>query len=423
MKGKLLGTCSHSNVFCINPYELIRKYRCDSCGEIMMCACEQEFAHQFLPHQLSFGYELDTRRKIQVTLGFQKGICNTCRGIPEKAHHKAPLYGRTSKIVRYYWREIHFETIRRFAEWAKSQGYADWLKARFENNEKYSCIEKDVVSAILVLHERTPKYAYHDESPDEIMTKYQVETVKFNGVHVKKPERGVSIREDGRLFSPEEFVTYKFEQSGYKSIFAESVPFHALFGIFMWLLIQDHSDLNVRMVSFGDRSASEQKLRGKQIRTFLPEDFGTSGYGIRRAKAIDEHFVSLLNFRTKDDLLWAFDYWVEPSEDLRQYLWAHREEDVAKAKEIALLLPIDVTLRILRYLVGNYWKRYLGWPDLIVHNNNEFFFAEVKSSKDKLSEEQKNWIRMNSTELHLPFKLVKIHNVSPDGGQVPATER
>ena len=375
----------------------------------MMCACDQEFAQRFLPHQLSFGNELDTRHKIQVTLGFQKGICNTCRGIPEEAHPKAPLYGRTSKIVRYYWREIQFETTRRFAEWAKSQGYTDWLKAHLENKEKYDCIEKDIVSELKALHAQSPKYVYREESQDEIVTKYQVETVKLDGVYVKKSERGVAILESEKLFSAEEFAACKFEQLGYKIIFAESVPFHALFGIFMWLLIQDHSDPNVRMVGFGDRSAFEQKIRGKQIRTFIPEDFGKPGYASRRAKAIDEHFASLLNFGTKDNLLWLFDYWVEPSADLRQYLWAHRDEDVAKAREIASVLPIDVTLRILRYLVGHYWKRYVGWPDLIVHNDSEFFFAEVKSSKDKLSEDQKNWICMNSTELHLPFKLVKIH--------------
>jgi len=401
--------CSHPNVVCINPYELIRKYRCSSCGEIMMCACEQEFAQQFLPYQLNSANELNTGRRVQVTLGFQKGICNTCRGIPEEAHPKAAIYGRTSKIVRYYWREIQFETIRRFAEWAKAQGYVGRLKAHLENKEKYDHIEKDVISEFKILHAQSPKYVYREESQDEVVTKYRVETIRFDGVYIKQSERGVAILEDGKLFSAEKFVAYKFERSGYKIIFAESVPFHALFGIFMWLLIQDHSDPNVRMVGFGDRFAFEQKTKGEQIWTFLPEDFGKTGYASRRAKAIDEHFASLLNFETKEDLLWSFDYWVEPSIGLRQYLWAHRDEDVKKAREIVSVLPIDVTLRILRHLVGNYWGRYIGWPDLIVHNDSKFFFAEVKSSKDKLSEEQKNWIRMNSSELHLPFKLVKIH--------------
>lgn len=175
----------------------------------------------------------------------------------------------------------------------------------------------------------------------------------------------------------------------------------------MWLLIQDPSDHKVRMVGFGDRAAFEQGVKGKEILTLLPEDFGTPGYALRRANAIEKHFAMLAG--PKEELLWTFDYWVDPSTKLRQYLWAHRPQDVSKAREIISILPADFTRRILRYLVGDYWGRYCGWPDMVVHNQNEFFFSEVKSSKDKLSEDQKNWIRGNSTELHLPFKLIKIH--------------
>jgi hypothetical protein len=44
-----------------------------------------------------------------------------------------------------------------------------------------------------------------------------------------------------------------------------------------------------------------------------------------------------------------------------------------------------------------------------VHRGNEFFFAEIKSSGDKLGKKQKRWIRDNHRRLHFPFKLVKVH--------------
>lgn len=408
MKAELLNTCLHTNIFCINPYELIRKYKCDSCGEIMMCECEKKFALRFLPHQLKQGTELDTGFRIPVTLGFQKNICNTCRGKPEEAHPKAQLYGRTSKILRYYWREIHCETIRQFAEWAESQGYPDWLKARPENKEEYNSIEKGVIKKIKVLHDQMPKYTFMEESQQKVLCDCNVEIVQLKGVHVKRERQRVGILEGKQIYSPEEFAANYFKQQGYETIHAESVPFHALFGIFMWLLIQDHCDPLVQMVGFGDRTAYENGIKGKQIQTFLPQDFGKPGYALRRVEAIDEHFSSMLDFHDKDDLFWAFDYWIEPSLGLRQYLWAHRERDLTRAKKIVSTLPIENTLKILRYLVSNYWQRYLGWPDLIIYNDNDFFFAEVKSSKDKLSECQKSWIRANNTELHLPFKLIKI---------------
>jgi len=190
-------------------------------------------------------------------------------------------------------------------------------------------------------------------------------------------------------------------------IFTESVPFHVLFGTFMWILIQHPSDPRNRIVGFGNRHSFDSGEPGVQIWTTLPEDFGSPGYGERRAAEIEVHLTSISV--QKDDLFWLFDYWTSHSEDFRQYLWAHRSEDVQKAREILSILPPATVLRILRYLVTDYWGRFVGWPDLLVHNEKGFFFAEVKSSSDKLSEDQKNWIRGNDAELELPFAMVKIH--------------
>lgn len=154
--GESLNTCSHPSVSCINPYELIRKYRCNSCGELTMCACEEDFARQYLPHQLSHGTELHTRKEIPVTHGFRNDVCNACRGLPEEAHPKAPLYGRTSKIVRYYWREIAVRAIPKFSKWAKTQGYSVWLKALVKHQDVYDTIEREVVEEIKELYQHCP---------------------------------------------------------------------------------------------------------------------------------------------------------------------------------------------------------------------------------------------------------------------------
>src|SRR2546422_377787 len=96
--------CDHSSMECVNPYELIRKYRCLICKQIMMCDCEKDFAERFIPHQLTRAVELTTQKRTPVTLGFQPAVCKTCRGLPEDSSPKAPSYGHTSKIYRYYWR-------------------------------------------------------------------------------------------------------------------------------------------------------------------------------------------------------------------------------------------------------------------------------------------------------------------------------
>jgi|SRR5579863_866071 len=114
--------CSHPAVTCLNGYELVRKYRCEVCRAVMMCACDEKVARKFLAHQLHHATELDTRTDVPVTLGFQPTICRECRGLQPEAFPKSPQPGRTSKIRRYYWRELWFETMERFAAWADAEG-------------------------------------------------------------------------------------------------------------------------------------------------------------------------------------------------------------------------------------------------------------------------------------------------------------
>lgn len=370
----------------------------------MMCACEEDFGRRFLPHQLSMGSELKTRRRVPVTLGFQRRVCNGCRGLPEEAHPKARR--RRSKVARYYWREIHFEAIRRFAEWAMSEGYEEWLDARLKHTEVYKRFEKSVIDEIKELHRCSPKYTYQEESQADVTSKYRVELVKFDGVYVKSSGKGVAIQDGTDICSADEYVCRHYERQAYSVLATESVPFHVLFGVFMWLLIQDPADPLLQLSGFGDRIAFDEGNPSKTIWTFLPQDFGTPGYAKRRRDAIERHFRLL---ESEDNLKWLFDSDLEYSSELRQYLWAHREHNIATARELVSVLPQAVIVKILRYLIGSYWKRYLGWPDLLVYDEKEFFFVEVKSSGDKLSEEQKAWIRGNATEMQLPFKIAKIH--------------
>lgn len=404
-----MNDCPHSSVVCINPYEIIRKYRCVACGGVMMCACDERIGQRFFSHQLTFGIELETQQRVPVTLRFQKDICNTCRGLPEEAHPKA-AFGLTSKIRRYYWREILFETTERFGDWQETPEGQRAIPE--EARAKRKLIEKEVTKEIEKLHEQSPKYTYQDKSHSDIIGEYHVEVVELAGIHSPKPKGGVGVFDGNDLYSPEEFVAQYFQKSGYNTLFTESIPFHALFGIFMWILIQDPKDPDLQMRGFGDRVAFDEGREGGIIWTLLPPDFGTSGYAERRQHAIDKHLDGLP--KNKDDLLSTFDYWIEPSSQLRQYLWAHRPRDIDRARQITSILPAEMILRILRYLVGNYWRRYCGWPDLLLYKEGEFLFIEVKSSNDKLSEDQKNWIRGNYEELHLPFRLAKIHNKKPE---------
>lgn len=143
-----MNGCPHADVTVVNPYELIRKYECAACRAVMMCACDEAYGRRDLPHQLAMGKRLDTQERVAVTHGFVAGICNTCRGIPEPAAPKAAIHGRTSKILRYYWREIAKETAERFARWARSRGLEPSFELRGAHRSDYERIEDEVVADI-----------------------------------------------------------------------------------------------------------------------------------------------------------------------------------------------------------------------------------------------------------------------------------
>ena len=402
-------TCAHEVVQCLNPYELVRKYRCEGCSQVMMCTCDQEIGKRFFAHQLRQGCVLETQERVPVTLGFVDDICRECRGLAPEAHPMAAIPGRTNKIQRYYWREIQFETFKRFADRAEAAGFDSHAPYSPEAKTLHKEVNREVLEEIKQLHAASPKYAYQEVSQAEVLSKYDVEEVRLDATFAPRVEgKGAGIIDGEEVVSAEEFVARHYQRAGWQTMFTESVPFHALFGIYMWLLIQDPDDPLSRIASFGSRSDYEGAKEGIVIHTSLPSDFGTTGYAERRSEAIDEHLSNGL----LDDLEWLFDYWLDHSSNFREYLWAHREEDVQRARRLIDVLPPEIIVHILRYLVGNYWGRYIGWPDLLIFKTEDFFFAEVKASRDKLSDAQKRWITDNATELHLPFKLVKIHRAA-----------
>ena len=203
--------------------------------------------------------------------------------------------------------------------------------------------------------------------------------------------------------SVEAFAAEYFEDLGYKSIEVESVPFHVLFATCMWETIQDLFDPKIRNVFFGSRFSFDQNRSDDfPISTFLPEDFGTSGYFSRRKDSIEGHLGAIGNVREEFDILEAGSW------NLREYLWAHRDLDIQKARDILAVLSNEDVIKTLRYMSRNYWRNYCGWPDLLIYNESEYFFVEVKSTNDQLSEDQKNWLKGNQLHMKFGVKIFKI---------------
>ena len=335
----------------------------------MMCACDESVGRKFLAQELEFGVELDTKRQVLVTAGFQQKVCEECRGLRLTPHPKSASTGRTSKIARYYWRELAFETMKRFDVWSQTRGPCNRSPA--EHAEIKNRIRRDVLAELKSLHETAPKYTFSKNRPREIIDKYGVEVVPLKGTYVSSPtKRRAIIMDTAGSCSVEEYACRHFRRLGYSAVIVENKPIHVLFGVYMSPVIQDAADPQKRIVGISDRRLFDGGVRGKIIWIRLPDDFGTRGYGVRRAGALRKHLSAVI-CETRE-LQRLFDLWLGPSADLRQYLSGDRNDKVQVARQLINILPAAAIIEILRYLIEDYWGRRAGWPDLLVYRDNEF---------------------------------------------------
>lgn len=179
-----MGSCHHDEIRCLNQFELIRKYACLRCGAVMMSACNESIGRRFSRHQLDHGTELDRQQQILVTAGFQPSICHECRGLPLRAHPVASIHGRTTKIRRYYWRELAFREMELFADWANTCGLSPDEATGPEAVAARKQAAEQSLQEIKQAHETTPKYMFREESQAAIIEKYRDEvTLRFLSLH------------------------------------------------------------------------------------------------------------------------------------------------------------------------------------------------------------------------------------------------
>lgn len=376
----------------------------------MMCACDRAIGEKFLPHQLSFGRVLETQQRIRVTLGFVNSVCEQCRTGKSSGYPVAAAPGRTSKIKRYYWRELAFRKMELFEHLSgSSEGYLS--ENPDDPSEFHKRAEAEALEDIKRLHAQSPRYDYQEESSEDVLRNCNVAVRDVCVEYAESTERKSLIWHGGKKLYVEQFAQAHYTDFGYQTLICESVPFHVLFGVFTWILIQDQNDPLCRPASFGERSAYERDRSKKNlVSALLPSDFGTPSYCDRRAIEVAAHLTSLRD--RVAELAELFELWLEQSWSLRQYLWAHRERDIETARQVVNAIPGPVLIRIVEYLIGAYWERYLGWPDILAVRKGELLFVEVKSSGDKFSLEQKRWIQENFSSLKLPFEVLRLHRQS-----------
>jgi hypothetical protein len=418
-------SCGHPNLSALNPHDLLRKYLCQDCAAVVTCECERDIGTFIIPRAANRAVDIDTYEEVQVTHRFVKNVCPECRGCTAKAFPWVAVFGATSSIKKYYWREIWQRSERNFLAWCRSQelpllddnGNPLIGKYREEYADQYKESGDEALGEIKELHASNPRYEFNLPSDAKIFNDFQVDIKEIRAKCVLRTERGPALvlPLDSTLLQDasnvEEFVARSLRAQGKQVMFCESRPFHALYAGLMWPWVQDQSDPNTRRILIPRRDQQGEGIE-RFVLMQVPRDFGSSAHARRRAENLSAHLTNLPDDTAS--LLSTFDGWLDKSWKLRHKLWAHNEVDQSRARTLIEVLGATTVKMVLTTLAEHYWSRYLGWPDLLSWKKSsdgptEIMFTEVKSSSDSLTAEQRKWIELNSTQLKLPFQVVKVH--------------
>ncbi|MFZ1088793.1 MAG: hypothetical protein WAN75_05930 [Xanthobacteraceae bacterium] len=84
-----------------------------------------------------------------------------------------------------------------------------------------------------------------------LIDKCHVEIVGLKGTYVRNAGiKSAAILDGAELCRVEEFAARHFRRSGFEATFLESAPFHVLFGVYFWSVIQDRCDLESELSVF-----------------------------------------------------------------------------------------------------------------------------------------------------------------------------
>lgn len=404
-------TCEHKRVRCLNHYETFRKYLCEDCGRIFICACERELALAFLPHQVNFGTEYGTRKRYPVA-GFAPRICAECRGELEEPHPRAAIYGQKGKVERFYWREIsnsYYGYVRNWLREADAQ-VRDILEFERRFPEEANRLKKKAKRYWQTVHRQSPKYDIKERTEAEFLdaTSVQVREIEAEYTQVDRDGQKVGkwIDASGNLTGAEGIATQYYKSKGYRVLPCERTFVSVWVATFLADVIQDTDDPRVRVVYRQSTRGWTSRSGGTRLIAInLPEDFGSADYYIRRREALEE---AIGGMRVARDLESLFDQLLKASESLRDYLWVNDDAAVARTRLALSVIPNEMVIASVQWAIQDFWHRQPGWPDLFLYKGQEYLFSEVKSPHDKLSREQMNWFQWAVEDVGIPCEVCRV---------------
>jgi len=401
--------CSHTSVECLNEYEFFRKYRCRSCGSVLLCACERSLAETFLPHQAHIAHEYGTGRRISID-GIGR-VCAECRGAVEEPHPRAEGHSAGGKIDRFYWREI-FKTycggIQE--EYGGSFPFKSILEFEAKEPDIAERIRQSARKFWQHRHKTAPKYDTKEQTQAEFLDKVPVPVKTLDGEYRQVERKGQKIgcwsNSKGDLVSVEKLVEDWYSSQGLSVWRCERRLISVWVATFFGVPIQDPADPYSQLAMRHSTVGWTPIKRNTPLISFrLPRDFGSSEYYERRGDVLDTWIDGV---RIAQNMTALYDMLLPETKLIRDYLWVGDQEAEELGRVALRVIPNDAVAAALAWAIGHFWDRQPGWPDLLVVGKHSYSFSEVKSPYDQLSQSQMNWFSWAVENAHLQCELVRV---------------
>lgn len=227
---------------------------------------------------------------------------------------------------------------------------------------------------------------------------------------------------NGSEYFAEEAAILHYESLRYKAMWTEDTYWWTLMSIFFWDVIfakirgAVSCIIDGVQVEIDTNDARFEQMFSQTIQmNGMPVDFFTSEFYARRQNLIKNRIQEIFHSDIEQKLNESYK---------NNYGKKCRSvDDWDKYKIDELLIPIkridkEIIVKILERLISNFNDNRTGLPDLIVYNNSEFFFSEVKSEKDKISEKQSDWHSFLSETLGIKVEICLINRTEAQVEQV-----
>ncbi len=231
----------------------------------------------------------------------------------------------------------------------------------------------------------------------------------------------------GNEYFAEEAVINHYESLGYKALWTENIYWWTLMSLFFWDVIFAKIKGAVSIVIDGVQTELDpadeefEQLFNQTIHmNGMPTDFFTTEFYERRKSLIKNKIQELQhgNLEQKINESYKNNYGknCRPIEDWNKY----------KIDELLISvqrIEMEKLIKILERLIINFNSNRSGLPDLIVYDDKDFFFSEVKSENDRISENQRDWHSFLSASLGFKVEIFLINHTEAQIEKIKATDK